>query len=57
MTGYLAFQMLGLPVTPSKTSKRDANSFCNSLSPSTSTSDAEKCVVNHAVARSVSAVH
>jgi hypothetical protein len=54
--GHLFFQMLRLPVTSSKIDKRDAHLFCISHSPSTSASNAEKRVVDHPVARSVSVV-
>jgi hypothetical protein len=57
VAGQLSFRILGLPVTSSKTDKRNAHLLCNSYSLSTSASDTEKRVVDHAVARSVSAVH
>jgi hypothetical protein len=55
--GHFFFQMLGLPVTSSKIDKRDAHSFCNSYSPSISASNAEKRIVDYAVARSISVVY
>jgi hypothetical protein len=48
--------MLGLPATSLKIDKRGLHLFCISRSHITSASDAEKRVVDHAVARSISAV-
>jgi hypothetical protein len=41
--------MFGLPARSSNIDKRDAHRFCNSQSPTTSASDAEKPIVDHAV--------
>ena len=57
MTGHFFFRTLGLPATSSNIDKRNAYLFCNSRSPSTSAFDAEMCVVDHAIACSVGAVH
>jgi hypothetical protein len=57
VAGQLFFRILGLLVTSSKIDKRNAHLLCNSYSLRTSASDAEKRVVDHAVARSVSAFH
>jgi hypothetical protein len=56
VTGHLFFRMLGLPATSLKIDKRGLHLFCISRSHITSASDAEKRVVDHAVARSISAV-
>jgi hypothetical protein len=57
VTGHLFFRMLGLPATSLKIDMQDAHPFCNSCSASTSACDAKKRVVDHAITRSVSAVH
>jgi hypothetical protein len=57
VAGQLFFWILGWPVTSSKIDERNVHLLCNSYSLSTSASDAEKRVVDHAVARSVSAIH
>jgi hypothetical protein len=57
VTGRLFVRILGLPATSSKIDKRNAHLFCNSHSLSLLASDAEKRVVDYAVARSVSAVY
>ena len=49
--------MFGLSATSSNIDKRNAHLFCNPHSPTTSASDAEKCVVDYAVARYVTAVY
>jgi hypothetical protein len=57
VTGQVFFWKLGLCTTRLYTDKRSAQSFWSSHSSNTSASDAEKRVVDHAVARSVSAVY
>jgi hypothetical protein len=57
VTGHLFFRMLGLSVTYLKIDKRNTHLFYSSCSSSASPSDAEKRVVDHAVAHFVSAVH
>ena len=57
MTGHLFFRMLGLRVTYLEIDKRNAYLSYSSCSFSVLPSNAEKRVINYAVARSVSAVY
>jgi hypothetical protein len=56
VTGYFLFRTPGLSLLFSNTNKCDAHLFCSSRSPSILVSDAEKRVVNRAVAPFISAV-
>jgi hypothetical protein len=56
VTGHFLFRILGLSLGFSSTNKCNAHLFCGSRSPSIVVSDAEKRVVNLAVARFISAV-
>jgi hypothetical protein len=56
VTGRLFFWMLGLLASSYNIDSRDAHPFCNSRSASTSVSATKRQVVDHPVARSVSAV-
>ena len=57
MTGHFCFRQSGLLAASSHTDNRNVHLFYSSDSPSALASDAVKRVVNHAVARNVSAVH
>jgi hypothetical protein len=56
VTGRFLFRTFGLLAAYLYANKRYAHLFCSSRSPNTEVSDAEKRVVNCAVARSVDAV-
>jgi hypothetical protein len=57
MTGHFCFRQSGLLAASSHTDTRDVHLFYSSDPPSAFASDAAKRVVDHAVARNVSAVH
>ena len=57
MTGHFCFRQSGLLAASPYTDTRNVHLFYNSYSPNAFASDAAKRVVDHAVARNVSAVH